>query len=267
MCGPLVHEERPHQFDHVGERQPVRHATHQLRQLLAREEHAREEHHRREHQREVVGEEVVALGQGVEDERDAREHHARQQQDGPGDQQLRAVADAQRQHHPHDRRHGEERLERGPEHLGQHHVVQADGGVHDAVPGLLHVHARERGVERLEARRVHRAHADRAAGQEQDVGHRAFADMHLAHERAHAVAEGHQPHQRLGDVAQQARHRELAPYEQVAKEDGPPARAGRGRAPVAGHGRRGRVHGIGPGGGRQGEEQGPCRFTRGSGGP
>ncbi len=69
-------------------------------------------------------------------------------------------------------------LKRGPQHLGQHHVVEADRRVHDAVPGLLHVHAREGRVERLERGRVHRAHADRAAGEEQDVGHAGAA--HLA---------------------------------------------------------------------------------------
>ena len=94
VCGPLVHEQRPHQFHRVGQRQPVRDLTHHPRQLLAREEHARQKHHGREHQREVVREKVIPLGQRIEDEGNAGEHDAHEQQHRPGQQQLGAVADA-----------------------------------------------------------------------------------------------------------------------------------------------------------------------------
>ncbi len=35
----------------------------------------------------------------------------------------------QGQHHPQDGRDGEQRLERGPQHLGQHHIVERDGRI------------------------------------------------------------------------------------------------------------------------------------------
>ena len=102
MRRPLVHEHRPHQLHRVGQRQPVRHHAHRRRQLLARKEDARQEHHWREEQREVVGEEIIALGQRIEDQGDAGERDANAQQHRPGHQQLGAVADAQAQHHAQD---------------------------------------------------------------------------------------------------------------------------------------------------------------------
>ena len=235
---PLVHEERAHQLHRIGQRQPLRHQTHQLGQLLQRKEDAAEKHHGREKQGEVVGEKVVALGQRVNDERNAAEADAHAQQHRPGQEQLGRVADAQGQHHAQNSGHGEERLEGGPQHFGKHHVVQIDRRVHDAVPGFLHVHARERRVQRLKGGRVHGAHADGAAGQKQDVGHlhiaRRTGQADLPHQRAHAVAKGHQPHQGFGNIAHQAGDGQLAPDQQVAQKNRPKAPGQFWGAPDAG---------------------------------
>ena len=106
------------------------------------------------------------------------------------------------------------------------------------------MHARERGIQSLERRCLHRAHANRAARQKQDVGHfdlpirSTHAD--LADERTHAVAKGHQPHERFGNIAHQAGNGKLAPHQQVAQKNGPKAHGELRRAPhTLPHGRKG----------------------------
>ena len=143
VSGPLVQKQGAHQGDGLGEGQPCRDIAHDAWQLIAGEEHAAQEHHGGEEQREVVGEEVVAFGQRVEDECDAAEGDAHAQEDGPRGQELPALGDAQRKHHAQDGGDGEQRFEGGPQHLCQQHIVQTHGGVQDAVPCFLHMHARE----------------------------------------------------------------------------------------------------------------------------
>ena len=63
--GPLVHEQRAHQLNGVGQRQPVRDNAHHRRQLFARKENAAQKYHGREEQGEVIGEKIIALAQRV----------------------------------------------------------------------------------------------------------------------------------------------------------------------------------------------------------
>jgi hypothetical protein len=169
------------------------------------------------------------------------------------------MADAQCQHHRQNGTDGEERFERGPQHLGQHDVVQRDRRVEDAVPGFLHVHARKRGIQRLERGGVHRAHANAATGQKDQIGHRldlstGQPQIDAAHQRPHAVAEGDQPDERLGDVAHQAGDGEFSPHQQIAQPHGREAACGtRGMPDRAGwrdagwlREGRGRCHGVDP---------------------
>ena len=116
--------------------------------------------------------------------------------------------------------HREQRLQRGPEHLGEDDVVELDRRVEDAFPGLLDLHPRVRRVERLEGRGQHRADRHAARGEVLDVG--PAAD--LPDQRAEPIAERDQRDQRLGDVADDARHGELLPDQQVAQHDRPEAR-------------------------------------------
>ncbi|MDT4837772.1 hypothetical protein FQZ97_715130 [compost metagenome] len=231
---PPIHKQRPHQSNSIRQRQPSRNRTHNRRQLLQRKKHPTQKHHRRHEQREVIGKKVIPLRQRIEDQRHRRKRDPAPNQHHPGHDQLGAVTDPKSQHHKQDRSHSKDRLERRPQHLRKHDVIQPHRRIHDPVPSLLHMHPRKRRIQRLEARRIHRTHADRPTRQEQDVGHLRAVHRHLSHQSAHPVAKRHEPDQRLRDVPDQARQGKLAPHQQVAQKHRPPSHRQFRRAPHRG---------------------------------
>ena len=224
----LAEEQRPCQPHGVRQRQQRRQRLEGGGQLLDRKEHAREQGHRRDEQGEVVHEEIEAGRQRRHDQADGGKGEARQEHQRQHPQRQRRGDQAEYGRHRQDRRAGERRLARRPHQLAQQQVVERHRRVEDGLPGLLHLHAREGRVERLEGGAVHGREASRAGGEEGEVGHAGD----FRQQRADAVAQAQHVDHRIGQVAEDRRNRQLAPDQEVALPHRNEAQAERGRAEV-----------------------------------
>ena len=234
---PIEHQ-RPRNVDRVLERQHVRDMREPRRHLRHREEDAGEKQHRRHHERHEVGEEVVARRERIHHEPERAEAEPDEEAERQHEQREPGVAEAERLDHREDRRRRHHGFRRAPDPLGEHDVVERDRRVDDRVPRALNVHAREGRVHALEARGEHRALADHAGADERDIGHA----VDLADQRADAVADGEHVEQRIGDVAEHAGDRKLAPDEKIPPPHGDEAQR-QSRHPEHAFERRIRCHG------------------------
>ena len=131
------------------------------------------------------------------------------------------MADVQGQHHHQYDGDREDGFEGGPQHFSQQHIVEAHRRVHDAVPGLLYMHARKSRIQRFEGGGIHGAHTHRAAGQKQDVRHFRVTLLHAAHQSAQAITKSHQPHQGFSNIGNQTGDKEFAPDQKIAQKNRP----------------------------------------------
>ena len=83
---PSIHEQGPHQSHRMGERQTPSEPLHHVWQGVQGKKYTAQKHHRREEQREVIGEEVVAFGQGIKDQGQTTEGDTHAQQNRPSNQ-------------------------------------------------------------------------------------------------------------------------------------------------------------------------------------
>ncbi len=215
----LPGEQRTDQRDTLRQRQPGADRRQPAGQLVGREEDAGNQRHRRDEQREVVHEKIVGRRQRVPDQAERGEGEPGQDDGRQRPQHQRAIGQPHGGDDDEDRGAGKQRLGRRPEQFAGDDVGQPERRVEDGVPGFLHVHAREGRVERLEGRRVHRRGAHRAGGEEGDVG----AAVDRRQHGAQPVAEAEHVDQRVGEVAEDGRQRQLPPDEEVAPPDRQPA--------------------------------------------
>ena len=188
-------------------------------QLVGREEDAGDQRHRRDEQREVVHEEIVGRRQRVPDQAERGEGEPGEDDGRQRPQRQRAVGQAEGGDDDEDRGAREQRLGRRPEQFAGDYVGEAERRVEDGVPCFLNVHARKGRIQRLEGGGVHRRGADRAGGEEGDVGLAGDFRQH----GAQPVAEAEHVDQRVGQIAEDGRQRQLAPDEEVAPPDRKPA--------------------------------------------
>ena len=190
-------------------------------QLIAREKHPTQKHHGREKQGEVVGEKIIAFGQGVEDQCNGAEHDGGEQQNAPCQQHMGLLQEPHQRHHGKNGTHTEHRFEGRPKHLRHHDVFQENRCIQNTVPGALHRHARKHRIQGLKACRVHGTHANVATRDKVQISNSATGRLNLSHQGAQSIAKGRQPHEGLGNVAQQAGDGQFSPHQKIAHEHGP----------------------------------------------
>jgi hypothetical protein len=204
--------QRPREIDRMLERQEIRHARERGRHLIDGKVDAREQQHGRQNEREEISEKIVARRERVHQQTKCAEHESDQKSQWKYPDGEPCVAVSKRHD---DRENGdgrEHRFGRGPDPLREHDVVERDRCIDDTVPSALHVHSRECRIHALETRGEHRALTDHAGADERDVLHAAD----VSDQRSQSVAQCQHVEQRIGNVTEHARNRELSPNQQIA---------------------------------------------------